>query len=51
MNQKEIIEHSTSWAWLLKTKMSTEPIISQSLYPIPNNKIMSKDQIFQDINK
>jgi hypothetical protein len=28
-----------------------EPIVSQSLFDNPNNKIMSMEQIFQDINK
>jgi hypothetical protein len=31
--------------------MSTKPIISQSLIINPINKIMSMEQIFEDINK
>ncbi len=31
--------------------MSTKAIVSQSLFTIPNNKVMYMEQIFQDINK
>ncbi len=51
LNQKEKIQWSTSWARLPKTKMSTKPIVPQNLSTIPNNRDMSTEQIFQDINK
>ncbi len=35
---------------LRKTEISIEPIIPQNLFAIPN-KVMSMEQIFQDINK
>jgi hypothetical protein len=31
--------------------MSTKPIVPQNLSNIPNNRDMSMEQIFQDINK
>ncbi len=34
-----------------KLEVSIEPIVSQSLFPSPINKIMSMEQIFQGISK
>ncbi len=51
INQKEKSQWSTSWARLLEAKISIEPIMSQSLFAIPNNIVMSMEQIDQDINK
>jgi hypothetical protein len=31
--------------------VSTKPIVSQSLFANPINKVISMEQIFQDINK
>ncbi len=36
---------------MLEFEVFIEPIVSQSLFDNPNNKIMSMEQIFQDINK
>ncbi len=38
---------STSWVGLPKFEVSIEPIVSQSLFPNPINKVMS----MEDINK
>jgi hypothetical protein len=43
LNQKEKTQWSTSWARLLKTKVSTEPIVPKHLSVIPNNRIMSME--------
>jgi hypothetical protein len=51
LNQKDKIQWSTSWARLPKTKVSTKSIVSQNLSTIPNNRDMSMEQIFQDMNK
>jgi len=51
LNQKEKAQWDTSWARLLEVEVSTEPIVPQNLSIIPNNKIMSMEQIFQNINK
>ncbi len=48
---KEKTQWSTSWVGLLESKVSTEPIVSQSLSTNPINKVMSMEQIFQDLNK
>jgi hypothetical protein len=50
-NQKEKTQWSTSWVGLLEIEVSTKQIIPQNQYVIPNNKIMSMEQIFQHINK
>jgi hypothetical protein len=42
---------STSWARLPEAKMFIEPIISQSLFSIPNKIVMSMEEIDQNINK
>jgi hypothetical protein len=49
--QKEKTHWSTSWVGLLKSKVSRKPIVSQSLFTNPINRVMSMEQIFQDINK
>jgi hypothetical protein len=36
---------------LLEFEVSTEPIVSQSLFVNPINKVMFVEQIFQGINK
>jgi hypothetical protein len=36
---------------LPESELSIEPIVSQSLSPNPINKVMSMEQIFQDISK
>ncbi len=51
LNQKEKVQWSTSWARLPKTKVSTKPMAPQKIYTIPNNRDMSMEQMFQDINK
>jgi hypothetical protein len=51
LNQKEKTEWSTSLVGLLETKVSTELIIPLDFFTIANNKVMSMEQIFQDINK
>jgi hypothetical protein len=48
---KEKAHWSTSWARLLESKVSIEPIVSQSLSTNPINRVMSMEQIFQDICK
>jgi hypothetical protein len=48
---KEKAQWNTSWARLQKSKVSTEPIVSQSLSINPINKVMFMEQIFQDISK
>jgi hypothetical protein len=48
---KEKTQWNTSWARLPKSKVSTKPIVSQSLFVNHINKVMSMEQIFQDINK
>jgi hypothetical protein len=47
--QKEKAQWNTSWARLLEFEMSIEPILSQSLFVNHVNKVMSMEQIFQDI--
>ncbi len=51
LTQKEKAQWSTSWVGLPETDMSIKPIIPQNLFIIPNNKIMSMEYIFQNINK
>jgi hypothetical protein len=51
LTQKEKTQWSTSWARLPKSKVSIEPIVSKNLYANPINKVMSMEQIFQDISK
>ncbi len=51
LNQKEQTQWSTNQARLPQTKVSIEPIVPQNLSIIPNNRIMSMEQIFQDIRK
>jgi hypothetical protein len=51
LNKKETAQWSTNWAGFLNIKVSIEPIIPQNLYVIPNNKVMSMEQLFQYINK
>jgi len=51
LNRKEKTQWNTSWAGLPETKVSVEPIVPQNLSIIPNNRIMSMEQIFQYINK
>jgi hypothetical protein len=48
---KEKAQWNTSWVGLLRSEVSIEPIVSQSLSNNPVNKIMFMEQIFQDINK
>ncbi len=48
---REKTQCSISSARLLESKVSIEPIMSQSLFVNPINRIMSMEQIFQDINK
>jgi hypothetical protein len=48
---KEKTQWNTSWAKLPNFEVSIESIVSQSLYASPINKVMSMEQIFQDINK
>ncbi len=50
LNQKEKTQWTKSWARLLEVRVSTKPIVSQSLFANPINN-MSMEQIFQDINK
>jgi hypothetical protein len=40
LNQKEKTQWNTSWVGLPKAEVSIKPIVSQSLFVIPNNKIM-----------
>jgi hypothetical protein len=51
LNQKEKASWSTSWVGLLKIDVSIKPIVPQNLFFIPNNRVMSMKQIFQDISK
>jgi hypothetical protein len=51
LTQKEKAQWSASRVGLLKADVSTKPIIPQNLFVIPNNRIMSMEQIFQDIIK
>ncbi len=51
LNQKEKAQWSTSWARLPQTEVSIKPIIPQNLFVILNNKTISIEQIFQNINK
>ncbi len=51
LNQKEKTQWSTSWVGSLDFEMSIEPIVPKTLFVIPNNKVMSMEQIFQDTNK
>ncbi len=51
LTQKEKAHWSTSWARLPKAKVSTKPIVPQNMFVIPNNRVMSIKQIFQDISK
>jgi hypothetical protein len=48
---KEKTQWNTSSARLPKSKVSTEPIMSQSLSSSPINKVMFMEQKFQNINK
>jgi len=48
---KEKAQWSTSWVRLPESKVSTELIVSQSLSINPINKVMSMEQIFQDISE
>ncbi len=48
---KDKTQRSTSWVGLLKLEVLTKPIMSQSLSTNPINKVMSMEQIFEDINK
>jgi hypothetical protein len=48
---KEKTQWSIGLARLPKSKVSVEPIVSQGLYVNPINRVMSMEQIFQDINK
>ncbi len=50
LNQKEKAQWSTSWARLPETNISTKSIIPQNLSVIPNNRVMSMEQLFQDIS-
>jgi hypothetical protein len=50
MIPKEKTQWNTSWARLPKSKVSTKPIVSQSLFINPINIVMSMKQIFQDIS-
>jgi hypothetical protein len=43
LNQKEKTQWSTSWARLLKTKVSTKPIIPKNMFVIPNNRVTSME--------
>ncbi len=36
---------------ITKSRMSIEQIVPQNLFAILRNKVMSMEQIFQDINK
>jgi len=46
MIPKEKAQWSTSWARVPKFEVSIEPIMSQSLFNNPINRIMSMEQIF-----
>jgi hypothetical protein len=48
---KEKAQWSISGVGLLESKVSTEPIVSQSLSTNPINRVMSMEQIFQYISK
>jgi len=48
---KEKAQWNTSWVGLLEFEVSTKPIVSQSLSDNPINKVMSMEQIFQDISR
>ncbi len=48
---KEKTQWNTRWARLPKSKVSIEPIVSQSLSVNPINRVMSMEQIFQDISR
>jgi uncharacterized protein (DUF488 family) len=48
---KEKTQWNTRWARLPKSKVSIEPIVSQSLSINSINRVMSMEQIFQDINR
>jgi hypothetical protein len=51
MIPKEKAQWNINWVGLPKSKVSIEPIVSQSLSITPINKIMSMEQVFQDISK
>ncbi len=51
MIPKEKTQWSTSWVGLPESKVSIEPIVSQSLYDNLVNRVMSMEQIFQDISR
>ncbi len=48
---KEKAQWNTSWAGLPEFEVSIEPIVSQNLFANPINKVMSMEQIFQDISR
>jgi hypothetical protein len=48
---KEKTYWNTSWARLLKFEVSIEPIVTQSLFVNPFNRVMSMEQIFQYIRE
>jgi hypothetical protein len=48
LNQKKKAQWNISWVGFTNTEVSTEPIVPQSLYIIPNNIVTSLEQIFQD---
>jgi hypothetical protein len=45
VNQKEKAQWSISWVGFTYIKVSTEPIVPQSLSIIPNNIVMYLEQI------
>jgi hypothetical protein len=49
--QKEKTQWNISWARLLESEVSIEPIVSKNLSANPINRIISMEQIFQDISK
>jgi hypothetical protein len=46
---KEKTQWNKSWARLPESEVFTKPIVSQSLFVNPINKVMSMEQIFQNI--
>jgi hypothetical protein len=48
---KEKKQWNISWARLPKLEVSTKPIVSQFFFANPINRIISMEQIFQDINQ
>lgn len=51
LNQREKAQWNTSWVRLQKIEVSIELIVPKKLSIIPNNKVMSMEQIFQDISE